>query len=85
MKKNCFLFGIISFLVVYWFQLPELNNNKSKENKKNIKDFKYFIDKFKLPLIVSAFVLIALEQEADGFGINFNKNAPEIFLSQPNF
>lgn len=84
MKKNCFLFGILSFLIVYWFQMSESNNNNSKKNK-NIKDFKYFVDEFKLPLIVSAFVLIALEQDSEGFGIEFNQNVPEIFLSQPNF
>ena len=87
MKKNLFLFGILSFLIVCWFQMSESNNNNnnSKENKKNIKDFKYFVDKFKLPLTVSAIVLIALEQDSENLGISFNKNAPEIFLTQPNF
>jgi hypothetical protein len=79
MNINIIIGGIISFLLVFWFQVSDRYNNK----KKNL------FDKIKLPLLVTSLVLLAYLCDVGKTTISTVQDGgrivQEIFTEQPNF
>ena len=53
---NLIIIGIISFLLVFWFQMSDKYLLQNKDPKKKVKNIFY---KIKLPLLIACLILLA--------------------------
>jgi len=80
MNINIIIGGIISFLLVFWFQVSDKHNKNKKKN---------LFDKIKLPLLVTSLVLLAYLCDVGKTTISAVQDGgtivQEIFTEQPDF